>query len=81
MFNPAIRDQLSALGYRELCNHGNKQGHQSRGAAEAQLRSIRKVHVERGRPSYKDLSSLNVYYCYRCEQWFVGHSKYGKAAN
>lgn len=73
MFNSVLKDQLQSLGYRELCNHGNKHGHASRTMAEAMMRSILKEQERK--PDRKDLNGLAPYFCYKCKLWYVGHGK------
>ena len=71
--NTALRDQLQALGYKEICNHGNKVGQPSYGKAEAMMRSILKEQERK--PDRKPLRALNVYFCPRCKLYYVGHDR------
>ena len=59
-----------------------KERHKSRGAAESQLRALRKLQdLESGKKDFKDVSKLHVYRSTVCEKglrdgkevWHVGH--------
>lgn len=77
--NTGLRDQLIKIGFKDhpRCP---KQGHKSRGAAEAQMRGIQRS-AER-QPDRKDPETLEVYKCqkYVCREkpWHVGHASKGE---
>lgn len=73
MFNPQLKDQLQALGFRELCYHGNKRGQLSEGAAWAMIRSVYKEQERK--PDKKQLGALSPYFCRHCQLWYIGHSR------
>lgn len=58
---PGIRDLARKCWPKEM--------HETRGAAEAQMRSIQKRGLE------KDASRIHVYQCPHCQKWHVGHRK------
>lgn len=60
-----MRDQMRAIG--RPCFP--KEQHNTRGAAEAQMRSIVRRSLE------KDIARIHVYPCPHCKAWHVGHGR------
>jgi len=59
-----------------------KERHQSKGAAEAQIRGLQKLQtIDNGKKDFKDISKLHAYRSSSCEKairdgkeiWHVGH--------